>query len=302
MSEKDLLLQLNKLKDIKPSFDWKNSNREILFNQITRGHAEEEISKFDIFKNMLPHNMFSRALQPVLAVVLIVLIVASGGVISLNAARDTNPGDSLYIAKIISEKAQIAITFNDKGKAKLGVEFASNRALEITRVIAESEKNKEKQVEKLTKDFKKEISAVKARLVKIDSAKDNSAKENKEAAETQDDDLQVFSANLEKSDQGMEIYDSAGNLLSAEEESAAVEDLVVAGPSNLDDILTEAEKLFDEQDYSGTLNKLSEANDMMDQEDVSDETAGADTASTTIDSVDAGEDESPADTASSTEE
>ncbi|MCG2698381.1 DUF5667 domain-containing protein [Candidatus Parcubacteria bacterium] len=299
---KELLSQLNKLKDIKPNVDWKNSNREILFSQITRGHLEEEISKFDIFKNMLPHNMFSRALQPVLAVVLIVLIVASGGVISLNAARDTNPGDSLYIAKIISEKAQLAITFNDKGKAKLGVEFASNRALEITRVIAESEKNKEKQVEKLTKDFKKEISAVKARLVKIDSAKDNSAKENKEAAETQDDDLQVFSANLEKSDQGMEIYDSAGNLLSAEEESAAVEDSVVAGPSNLDDILTEAEKLFDEQDYSGTLNKLSEANDMMDQADVSDETAAVDTASTTVESADAGGDESPADTASSTEE
>ena len=66
---KELLSQLNKLKDIKPSSGWKNSNREILFSQITRGHLEEEISKFDIFKNMLPHNMFSRALQPVLAVV-----------------------------------------------------------------------------------------------------------------------------------------------------------------------------------------------------------------------------------------
>ncbi|MFH0923171.1 MAG: DUF5667 domain-containing protein, partial [Candidatus Falkowbacteria bacterium] len=279
-------------------------NREILFNQITRGHAEEEISKFDIFKNMLPHNMFSRALQPVLAVVLIVLIVASGGVISLNAARDTNPGDSLYIAKIISEKAQLAITFNNKGKVKLGVEFASNRALEITRVIAESEKNKEKQVEKLTKDFKKEISAVKARLVKIDNTKDNIISEkNNIAAESHEEDMQVFSANLEKSDQGMQIYDSTGNPVGlTAEESAAVEDSVVAGPSNLDDILTEAEKLFDEQDYSGTLNKLSEANDMMDQADVSDETAGADIASTTVESADAGEDESPADTASSTEE
>lgn len=302
MIEKELLSQLNKLKNIKPSSDWKNSNREILFNQISRGNSDQEISRFDILKNMLPHNMFSCIPQPVLAAVLIVFIVVGGGVVSLNASRDTKPGDSLYIAKIISEKAQLAITFNKTEKVKLGVEFASNRAREISEVIAESEKNKEARVEKLTQDFKKEISAVKARLVKIDNTKDNSAEESNKLVETQDEDMQIFSANLEKTDQGMEIYDSASDsadsaVEAVEEDSGdepAVEDSAVEEPSSLEDVLAEAEKLFDEQDYSGTIDKLTEVNNIIDNAentvDNSDETAAEevseDTASTTDEAVD----------------
>ena len=204
---KELLSQLNKLQNIKPSSDWKKSNREILFNQISRGYSSDEVRKFDIFKNILPHNMFSRAFQPVFAAVLIVLVVVGGGIASLNASRGTKPGDSLYIAKIISEKAQLVVTFDHKEKAKLGVEFASNRAREISEIIAESDKDREKKIEKLTENFKKEISAVKVRLEKIDMAKNDIAEESDQAKEVKDEDMQIFSANLEKTDQRMEIYD-----------------------------------------------------------------------------------------------
>ena len=312
MTDKKLLSQLNKLKNIKPSSDWKKSNREILFNQISRGHSSDEVRKLDIFKNILPHNMFSRAFQPVFAAVLIVLVVVGGGIASLNASRGTKPGDSLYIAKIISEKAQLAVAFNHKEKAKLGVEFASNRAREISEIIAESDKDREKKIEKLTENFKKEISAVKVRLEKIDMAKNDIVKESNKAEEAQDEDTQIFSANLEKTDQGMEIYDPADNSAdstTADEpadniadnaesdasstEEAAIEETPATDSSNATDILAEAEKLFNEQDYDGTVDKLAEVNNIIDNADSVDETAdeiadetvaeeaGEDTASTT---------------------
>src|SRR3989339_293021 len=93
--------------------------------------------------------------QPVMAVFLIAGVLLGGGFFSLNAAKDTKPGDSLYIAKIISEKTQFALTFNEKKKVKLGIEFAGNRAKEITQVLSE-EGDVEIRVEKLKDNFKKQ--------------------------------------------------------------------------------------------------------------------------------------------------
>ncbi len=290
MTEQELLSQLNKLQNIKPDNQWKNDNREILFNQITGGQEEIKVGWFKVLENMLPQQLIRQLSQPVWAVVLIMAIVFGGGIASLNASRDTKPGDSLYIAKVISEKAQLAITFNEKEKAKLGIEFAGNRAKEITQVLAEADnviKEKEAKVEKLTRDFKKEIKQVKSRLVKInimqksqdiEGAKDIT---DDELSTTTDEAIGVFSANLEKSDQRMEI--SEPNTTTTDEQpsdstaqdqaetaatGAVSEDPVSDEAEQVDDlakILAEAEKLFDEKDYGGTLDKLSEANNKIDQ-------------------------------------
>ena len=155
MNEKELIKQLNSFKDIKPDSQWTSNNREILAHQIGNGQAEAKISWFNASANMLPQKLFKQLSQPVGIVLLIAAIVFGSGIVSLRAARNTKPGDSLYIAKIINEKAQLAITFNEKEKVKLGIEFAGNRAKEITQVLAESEsiiQEKEVKVEKLTKD------------------------------------------------------------------------------------------------------------------------------------------------------
>ena len=137
-------------------------------------------------------------------------------------------------------------------------------------------------------------------------------KESDKAEEVQDEEMQIFSANLEKTDQRMEIYDSAdssADSTTAEEpadniadnaesdasstEEAAIEETPATDSSNATDILAEAEKLFNEQDYDGTVDKLAEVNNIIDNADSVDETAdeiadetvaeeaGEDTASTT---------------------
>lgn len=319
MNENDLLKQLNNLKSIKPDSQWEKGNRELLFNQIIGGQAapvggqaapvggqaagDFKLGWFSVLAGAAVHSKIIKQLsQPACVVCAIVIIVFGGGIASVKASRNTKPGDSLYIAKIISEKTQFAITFNEKDKAKLGVEFAGNRAREISQVIAESDKNKEAQVEKLTKDFRNEIKQVKSRLEKINAiakkgAGDSGATGSSDETQGIEQDAGVFSANLGKDNKGMEISES--NKPAGENKAEAVAENQVQSPAattteatadksapvsdggDLENALNEAEKLFNEKDFDGTLNKLNEANDMINKVGETSEPKGESAASTT---------------------
>ncbi len=281
MNEKELLKELNNLKNIKPDNNWKQESRDVLLSQISAGDSLSELGGGKFTISYYFRNFFH---QPVLVVSAILLIVLGGGIFSVGASRDTKPGDSLYIAKIISEKAQLAITFNEKNKAKLGIEFAGNRAKEIAQVLAE-EGNGDRQVkvEKLAHNFKKEISAAKTRLKNIKVIKDDNGAEDgsedaqaeaQEQKQEQEDDAQVFSANLGKEDRGVQVYDpSAGNSNTEPETSAAADDLTDAAPenstdddsNNVEQTIVEAEELFAQKDYGGASDKLEEANAIIDE-------------------------------------
>ncbi|MDP2766664.1 MAG: DUF5667 domain-containing protein [Candidatus Methanoperedens sp.] len=299
MNEQELLKQLNNLKNIKPDSQWEKGNRELLFNQIYGSQSalggqsedrEAEISWIKILGNMAAHSkMIKQLSQPACVVCAIVIIVFGGGIAGVKAARNTKPGDSLYIAKIISEKTQFAVTFNEKEKAKLGLDFAGNRAREISQVIAESDKNKEAQVEKLTEDFKNEIKQVKSRLEKINAIAKKGAGDTGGAGKTDEtqgteQDAGVFSANLGKDNQRMEISEPENkdqSLTATTTETAAVKSAPVSDGGDLENALNEAEKLFNEKDYSGTLNKLNEANDIIDKVGETGESKASSAASTT---------------------
>lgn len=298
MNEQELLKQLNNLKNIKPDSQWKKGNRDILFNQIC-GHQsalggqsediEAGVGWIKVLGSLAARSkMIKQLSQPAYIVCAIIIIIFGGGIASIKAAQNTKPGDSLYIAKIISEKTQFAITFNEKDKAKLGLDFAGNRAREISQVIAESDNNKEAQVEKLTKDFKNEIKQVKSRMnaiVKKDTAAGGSAAAGRsnETPGTEQD-AGVFSANLGKDNQRMEISEQENKNQSpaaTTTETAAFKNAPVSDGKNLENALNEAEKLFDEKDFDGSLNKLNEANDIIDKVGETSEPKGENAASTT---------------------
>ncbi|NIA18424.1 MAG: hypothetical protein GWO79_00930, partial [Actinobacteria bacterium] len=276
MNEKELLGQLNNLKNIKPDNNWKQESRDVLLSQISAGdYAGEEIVKLNF--SYYFRNFFH---QPALVVSAILLIVLGGGIFSVGASRDAKPGDSLYIAKIISEKAQLAITFNEKNKAKLGIEFAGNRAKEIAQVLAgEGNGDKDVKVEKLAHNFKKEISAAKTRLKNIkviqnDNNVESGDEAGQEEVQEQESDTEVFSANLGKDDKGVQIYDpSAGNDNPEMDASAATDDSTDAAPedsitddsNDVEQALGEAEELFAQEDYDGASDKLNEVNAIIDE-------------------------------------
>lgn len=274
MNDKELLSQLNKMKSIKPDSNWKEKNREILLSQIYGLEVSDHKIEFNLpgaIGRMFSSYILRSITQPVMAVILIVAFLLGGGMLSLSASRDAKPGDSLYIAKIINEKTQIALTFDEKKKVQLGLEFAKNRAEELDRILADvNNENKNEKVEKLVSNFKKEISGVKSRLEKI--AKDEGIEPSNE------EDAKVFSANVEKEDKGIQISIQDQDINSEDNNEVAPNALEVASstpdsesegpktePGDPQRILAEAKNLLDQEDYSGTIDRLEEVDKVISQ-------------------------------------
>ncbi len=317
MDEKKLLVQLNKLKKIKPDSQWQKDNREVLLRQVFGPSVNNNVAGFNWFKviaQKLPGQVVKSISQPTMAVILILVFMFGGGVLSIKAARDTKPGDSFYIAKIFSEKTQLALTFNEKNKVLLGLEFAGNRAQEITQVLAESDNQSEKEekVEKLVSNFRKEIRAARARLEKI-SPRTQAPKialdkattgedENLVEDETEEENKHVFSANLGKEDNGIQISEQepkTDELLKPEEAEAGEAESADLSPTTtqaiavdteINDpqlILKQAGDLLNQEDYNATWSKLEEADQAINKVDIGQVKGEAESATSTVESGDA---------------
>lgn len=306
MLEKELLKKLSQLKKIKADLAWKTKGREILASQISAQTASYQIAtKFNLatfFGDLIPQISFELP-RAVWLVVLILAIFTSGSAISVYASRDSKPGDSLYIAKIISEKAQSAITFGDRGKTKLNLEFASNRAKEITQVLDEAAKNmeeKSQKVDQLAKSFKQEINLAKNNLEKIKVNKLVSSQVKPEEAKInlpENQPGEVFGANLDKNNQRLEITEPQANQPASppsQPSASQSQEQATSSPENLSqnktevsaqEILAQAEKLFADEDYQGTIDKLQQVNNLIDESSDSGQVQGVmeDLATTTDD-------------------
>ncbi|MBI4779124.1 hypothetical protein HY797_01570 [Candidatus Falkowbacteria bacterium] len=263
MNDKDLLQKLNNLKTVKPDDNFKKNYREVLYSQISAGAAvnEPESNLKAIWDSLMPGKIFIDMAKPVWLTFLTSVLILVTGIGGVYVSKNSKPGDSLYIAKIISEKAQLAMTFNEKEKAKLGLEFATNRAKEITQVLEESkesEKKKDEKVEQLSQNFRKEISQVRNRLITIKKSENQSNKKEEE--------LEVFGANLGKNNQRMEISEQVKPAVEAQAQPGPIATTTKENLSSPDKVLEEAEKMFDEKNYDGTINKIEEVKQIINQE------------------------------------
>jgi hypothetical protein len=291
MTEKELIKKLNGLKSIKLDSNFKEESGRILYNQISNSSGGFTAS-LNIFQKA-----FGYIAQPVWAVFFVVVVIG-GGIFGVQASNYSNPGDSLYIAKIISNKAKLAITFDEEKKTKMRIRFASDHAKDITKFLAESDPKEEtKETEKLSKNFKEQIYSVKTKLKEIKIAKNDENEEGGEMVEESiPDDEAVFGANLGKEEKGVQISipdDSTSSpsqtdnnqVEDNEEEKAGGEEVSILNNNNeqnatgtkaveeavedsdssnndlekAEEILNEAESLFDSKNYNGALDKLDEA-------------------------------------------
>src|SRR3989338_6012236 len=301
MNDQELLKQLSNLKQIKPDHNWQKKYREILFSQISAGRADlERNSNLKIvWESIMPREILINLAKPVWLASLANVLILAVGIGGVYASKNSKPGDSLYIAKIISERAQFAMTFDERDKAKLGVEFATNRAKEMIQVIEDTNQtataNNDK-LEKLSQNFKKEISQVKNRLSNIKAT----IKATEDQVETLDAEYEVFGANLGKDDQRMEIAEPVEPTV--EPEKATTTDLTIEGEPTIanatsttenassagsisskqaDQMLTEAEKLVDEKDINGAIDKLEEVNKAINESELGQVKGASEMASST---------------------
>lgn len=317
MTEKELLKKLNTYKDIQADSTWKKENREVLFNQIINSSSVPETgfsfakiyNSFKIYSDIFYNGIVKNLGQPVILTSMIVLTVLSGGIMSINASRNTTPGDSLYIAKKISEKTQFALTFGDKRKAQLNVSFAENRAKEIAQVMSDEKTEEEKKeiVERLTGDFKQEISNVKIRIEKIAQKAEEKVGEEKVLEE------HLFSANLGKKDEGLSMSEETSDeatiieespietldeetveqeestttidIIEVETELASTSEEIEIVDDSSSDILSDVKDLIESDDFDASLERLDEVNDIFEEEVESGEVKGIMEAATVEESA-----------------
>ncbi len=254
MNEKELINSLSALKSVGPRDEWIKKNREVLSYQIFNGQESTQ-SEFGWFANF--SLVVQRLAQPAPIAALIALFFIASSVLGIRAASNTKPGDPLYIAKTISEKVATGITFNEKEKAKLNVEFAQRRVAEMEQLSHENgaAAAEDARVKELSDNFKEQIASARERLNKLNESEAKQAtitaqvpakpklNLSKTAAKQNNNEKD---AKEEKGDQGVMSADSGKE----------VKGIDISIPTAA--LLDEAQKLFDAKNYNGAAGKLGE--------------------------------------------
>jgi len=236
MTEKELLQQSNKLRSVQLPADVKAQSRSVLFAQISQGEPVESLGWF-----AKVNILFSRTLQPYTIATAIALFFVTSAFFSWQNATQAKPGEAFYSAKRLSERAKMFMTFGEKAQTNLNLEFASNRALEISQLSQENDNTKQE----LKNEFKREISAVKARLAgKLKS--NNSIKTDDNFA----------TAGTDKNAPKLDI--------SVPKKNNIISTTTVSG-ADVSEVLEEVKKSVDKEDYNGVADKLDKASVLIDQ-------------------------------------
>jgi len=278
MTNQELIAKFNSLKKISPDQNWLKSNREFLLSQISNSGAE----KLPTWRILVIDftSALKSAAQPAYALAVFILLIFSGGLFSSQILAKTKPNDSLYIARVISEKVKVNTTFDSAQRDKLAAQFATEHAQDITVILADpafnTEANKD-QVAKLNDSFKEEVNTVKARISRLPQTI-----KNKPAVAISDN---VTMADNSKEGEGIQLLEknpveplkTSGTIESTGPAAASTTLEVSSTPETqasstlnieenstaADKILDEANKLFDQKDYTKAADKLKEVDQII---------------------------------------
>lgn len=255
MNEKELVRHLSKLQSFSPNADWVKKNRETLLFQINNGR-EQAVVTLGFFHrvNLILH----RLAQPTPIAALIALFFVVSSVFGFRASLDAKPGQTLYIAKTISEKVALSTTFNEKDKLELNVAFAKNRAAELAEVSKESAvQTSDARVEELSDNFKKEIDSARERLSKID---ESAARQATIDAQAQSKVKLNIKAKPKKNNESdiKEPADEEESTVFSAESGKDKQGLDISLPGATQKVLDDAEELVKQKKYSEAINKLEE--------------------------------------------
>jgi len=250
MTEKDLIAKLNKLQEIKPDSAWLASNRELLLSQVSNSGARE-ISPWQSFVINLS-SLANAASKPAYALGVFVLILLGSSAFSHQIFNGAQPNDSMYIARIISEKAKLNTVIDTKERNILAVQFATEHAQDISSVLADPAFNKEEnqdQVAKLNENFKREITAVKNHIDYIEEPALAAAPAIAPSATGTDSENVQIASGLEE-ERGIEVLEQENIAPASSTIKASV-------------IIDEAQHLFDNKEYGAAADKLKEVDELI---------------------------------------
>lgn len=287
MSEKEFISQFKNLKRIRPQSSWLKSNREILLSQINNS-GTENLSL--VRRLLIDLRSFSLVVsKPVALIASLALFLVATAAYSHLAFKQARPNDSLYIARVISERVKLTTVFSPEEKKKLEARFAASHVEAIAEILAKEASLKEEinedKLARLNDSFNKEINIVREKIAVINNrqASDNSidevvSSEGESQDLSKDEEYSVIVADANKDEQGTQLSIADDNNKTEDTLSSENEVETASEPENdslkdrqaaeselatiLDElqdpqlVLEEVQALFDAQDYQGALEKI----------------------------------------------
>lgn len=274
----DSMQKLKELKKLNPRSDWKQKNRDFLHSYAVNRAPESTTLTVTEYFFACASLVRQRVLQPAV-VMLLVLGVFMGSSLTVVAAFNSRPGDTLYRAKIALEKTQVAISSSER-KPELQASLVKKRVEEIQGIVAREDIQPEQRKQTISvavNEFKKNVEAVKEHVDRV-----NLKKEQQEPVSAQDKDQTLrialsVSSEIEHVDQllaGLSDEDKAElqtTLQEAEEIAAQVVDS--ANKLNEEDITENTEEEVITEDGSVLGESTTDEQDITESVDEEEDTS-----------------------------
>ncbi|MDO8499705.1 MAG: DUF5667 domain-containing protein [bacterium] len=170
---------------VAPRPEWLKNNRELLLAQIknTIPADNQKVNQYKVYFGnfwnalsvLFPRQFVFNVVRPLSVLLVILSVITSGWIGTVDAAYEAMPGDWLYPAKRAVEKTRVtvaAVTGDKNTETKLHSEFAKRRAQETKKIIAGADPAKNARAVQSVSDLKDEINAVNSSLdaIKNDSS------------------------------------------------------------------------------------------------------------------------------------
>lgn len=163
MEEKELIVKIRELRQIKPNQNWVIFNkRQILAKESERG--------FEFLQFFL--------LRP-FSISLMIIFVVFG---AFGFAQNSLPGDLLYPIKKFTEKSQIVFV-SGKEKSKIDLELTNKRLEELNQI---TQKNEVKKIVPAINEFQSSVSKAAKNLIKSKNVDKKIIEETKRIVETKE--------------------------------------------------------------------------------------------------------------------
>lgn len=255
MTEKELIKKLNNLHHIQPDAAWKKRSREILLSQISNTSVAYEPSRWQQLWTMSKNFTLSLP-RPAMAFSGLIVVLITGMAISNNTF--VNPSDALNIARVISEKAKLSFTFDETEKNKMRLQFASSHAREIVGTLSQPDSQASTEAaDRLRDSFKEEISRMRLAVGQPSKAVDQP---EPVSASSTDADIKVSVADSGRADQGLQVSTPSSTAAAIVAASATS---TLSVPKTVDQILEDAEKLFNDKNYKEAAEKLNQVDSLI---------------------------------------
>jgi len=140
MTDRKFIQLMTVLKNnTEPDKVWSEQTKNFLLAQIPE---RKPVWSLNLITNLIPVNL---VLRPVAAFSMVLALVFISSFASINASRNSLPGDVFYPIKLTAENLKYTLSFSQEGKARMAMSMLQNRVSELKTITLKDEPVQAKQ-------------------------------------------------------------------------------------------------------------------------------------------------------------